>query len=127
MGRRQVNVYYHLEDSGRTHLQQLLEDYYATANAIQQVLKYTVTQEEEGLENKYAKLIEEIDNETDKKVLLNMINISEIIGICINNKNNTKKIRYDCDVFKSILKDFLENKNGYHSYLIFLEIGRAHV
>lgn len=70
----------------------------------------------EGLENKYAKLIEEIDNETDKKVLLNMINISEIIGICINNKNNTKKIRYDCDVFKSILKDFLENKNGYHSY-----------
>ena len=44
VGRRQVNVYYHLEDSGRTHLQQLLEDYYATANAIQQVLKYTVTQ-----------------------------------------------------------------------------------
>lgn len=44
IGRRQVNVYYHLEDSGRTHLQQLLEDYYATANAIQQVLKYTVTQ-----------------------------------------------------------------------------------
>ena len=43
-----MNVYYHLEDSGRTHLQQLLEDYYATANAIQQVLKYTVTQEEEG-------------------------------------------------------------------------------
>ena len=41
VGRRQVNVYYHLEDSGRTHLQQLLEDYYATANAIQQVLKYT--------------------------------------------------------------------------------------
>ncbi len=36
-----MNVYYHLEDSGRTHLQQLLEDYYATANAIQQVLKYT--------------------------------------------------------------------------------------
>ena len=27
VGRRQVNVYYHLEDSGRTHLQQLLEDY----------------------------------------------------------------------------------------------------
>lgn len=44
VGRRQVNVYYHLEDNGRTHLQQLLEDYYATANAIQQVLKYTVTQ-----------------------------------------------------------------------------------
>ena len=44
VGRRQVNVYYHLEDSGRTHLQQLLEDYYTTANAIQQVLKYTVTQ-----------------------------------------------------------------------------------
>ena len=42
---------YHLEDSGRTHLQQLLEDYYATANAIQQVLKYTVTQEEEGGDN----------------------------------------------------------------------------
>ena len=37
VGRRQVNVYYHLEDSGRTHLQQLLEDYYATANAIQQI------------------------------------------------------------------------------------------
>ena len=51
VGRRQVNVYYHLEDSGRTHLQQLLEDYYATANAIQQVLKYTVTQEEEGGDN----------------------------------------------------------------------------
>ena len=48
VGRRQVNVYYHLEDRGRTHLQQLLEDYYATANAIQQVLKYTVTQEKEG-------------------------------------------------------------------------------
>ena len=46
--KKQVNVYYYLEDSGHTHLQQLLEDYYATANAIQQVLKYTVTQEEEG-------------------------------------------------------------------------------
>ena len=39
-----IDAGYHLEDSGRTHLQQLLEDYYATANAIQQVLKYTVTQ-----------------------------------------------------------------------------------
>ncbi len=70
----------------------------------------------EELENKYSKFIEEIDNETDKKVLLNIIAISEIIGICINNKNNTKKIGYDCNVFKVILKDFLENKNGYHSY-----------
>ena len=70
----------------------------------------------ERLENKYIKLIEKIDNEIDKKVLLNIINISEIIGICINNKNSTKKISYNCDEFKKILKGFLENKNGYHSY-----------
>ncbi len=40
VGRRQVNVYYHLEDTGRAHLQQLLKDYYDTAKAIQQVLNY---------------------------------------------------------------------------------------
>lgn len=33
-------MYYHLEDTGRAHLQQLLKDYYDTAKAIQQVLNY---------------------------------------------------------------------------------------
>lgn len=70
----------------------------------------------EQLENKYIKLTEEIDNKEYKKFLLNLINLSEIIGICINNKNNAKKILYDCDQFENVLKEFLENKNGYHSY-----------
>ena len=43
VGRRQVNVYYHLEDSGRTHLQQLLEDYYATANGTDNISRISVS------------------------------------------------------------------------------------
>jgi len=70
----------------------------------------------EILENKYVQLLKEIDNENDQENILNIIRMSEIIGICINNKNNTKKIVYDCDDFKEVLVYFLENKNGYHSY-----------
>ena len=70
----------------------------------------------EILENKYVQLLKEIDNENDQENILNIIRMSEIIGICINNKNNTEKIVYDCDDFKEVLVYFLENKNGYHSY-----------
>jgi hypothetical protein len=70
----------------------------------------------EILENKYVQLLKEIDNENDQENILNIIRMSEIIGICINNKNNAKKIVYDCDDFKEVLVYFLENKNGYHSY-----------
>lgn len=70
----------------------------------------------EILENKYVQLLKEIDNENDQENILNIIRMSEIIGICINNKNNTKKILYDCEDFKKVLVYFLENKNGYRSY-----------
>ncbi|MCI9365884.1 MAG: AAA family ATPase, partial [Clostridia bacterium] len=70
----------------------------------------------EILENKYVQLLKEIDNENDQENILNIIRMSEIIGICINNKYNTEKIVYDCDDFKEVLVYFLENKNGYHSY-----------
>ena len=40
LGKRLIHVYYHLEDTGRDRLALLLEDYYATATAIQKVLNY---------------------------------------------------------------------------------------
>lgn len=40
VGKRLIHVYYHLEDTGRDRLALLLEDYYATATAIQKVLNY---------------------------------------------------------------------------------------
>lgn len=40
VGKRLTHVYYHMEDAGRKRLALLLEDYYATSNAIQKVLQY---------------------------------------------------------------------------------------
>jgi len=40
VGKRRVRVYYHLEAIGRKRLESLLEDYFATNKAIQNVLKY---------------------------------------------------------------------------------------
>lgn len=40
VGKRLIHVYYHLEDPGRERLSLLLEDYYATASAIQKILNY---------------------------------------------------------------------------------------
>ncbi len=44
-GIRQVHVYYHIEESGKERLKDLMEDYYATMDAIQQVLKYKPDEE----------------------------------------------------------------------------------
>ena len=67
------------------------------------------------LDERYSELIGKIENKTDKSFLLNLISVSEIIGICFNNKNSSKII-YDYEQFKKNVKEFLENKNGYHSY-----------
>ena len=37
-GRRLTRVYYHLEDSGREHLQQLMSDYLSVKNSIEKIL-----------------------------------------------------------------------------------------
>lgn len=44
-GKRQVHVYYHIEESGKERLKYLLEDYHATMDAVQQVLKYKMDSE----------------------------------------------------------------------------------
>lgn len=49
VGKRLVRIYYHLESAGRKHLEILLEDYYATNRAIQNILNYT------GEEDAYEK------------------------------------------------------------------------
>lgn len=41
VGKRLVRIYYHLEDAGRERLTILLNDYYQTNQAIQNILKYT--------------------------------------------------------------------------------------
>ena len=46
-GVRQVHVYYHIEERGKARLQDLLDDYYATMEAIQKVLKFTPDDETE--------------------------------------------------------------------------------
>lgn len=45
-GVRQVHVYYHIEESGKERLKYLLEDYYATMESIQKILKHTPDTEE---------------------------------------------------------------------------------
>jgi len=38
VGKRQTRVYYHLEDAGKSHLEQLITDYYEMIDAIQSIL-----------------------------------------------------------------------------------------
>lgn len=38
VGKRQTRVYYHLEDAGKSHLDQLIQDYYEMIDAIQSIL-----------------------------------------------------------------------------------------
>lgn len=38
VGKRQTRVYYHLEPSGKDHLEQLIKDYYQMTDAIQRIL-----------------------------------------------------------------------------------------
>lgn len=40
VGKRQKRVYYHIEDSGRERLKNLMDDYNATITAMQSVLSY---------------------------------------------------------------------------------------
>lgn len=40
VGKRQTRVYYHLEDAGKLHLEQLIKDYYEMTDAIQSILTY---------------------------------------------------------------------------------------
>ncbi len=46
IGKRLTRVYYHLEPSGKERLDILLEDYYSTNQAIQNILKFTDNGEE---------------------------------------------------------------------------------
>lgn len=41
-GARQVYVYYHIEERGNARLQDLLQDYYATMEAIQKILAFKI-------------------------------------------------------------------------------------
>ena len=40
VGKRRERVYYHIEDSGRERLKNLMDDYNATITAMQSVLSY---------------------------------------------------------------------------------------
>ena len=45
VGKRQTRVYYHLEEVGKSHLEQLMHDFYDMIDAIQSILAYHETQE----------------------------------------------------------------------------------
>ena len=45
VGKRQTRVYYHLEEAGKSHLEQLMHDFYDMIDAIQSILTYHETQE----------------------------------------------------------------------------------
>ena len=44
VGKRQTRVYYHLEEAGKSHLEQLMQDFYDMIDAIQSILTYHETQ-----------------------------------------------------------------------------------
>lgn len=46
IGKRRVRVYYHLEDSGRQRLADLLEDYRATSLGIEKILSANIPESE---------------------------------------------------------------------------------
>lgn len=45
VGKRQTRVYYHLEEPGKAHLEQLLHDYYDLVDAIQSILTHSKQQD----------------------------------------------------------------------------------
>lgn len=48
VGKRMERVYYHIEETGRKRLEILMDDYYATATAIQTVLAYHPTKKKKA-------------------------------------------------------------------------------
>ena len=77
----------------------------------------TNPQSEEELFLEYEKLLNQINDKSEKQTLFNIFSVSEIIGISIYNKHNEQKIVYSCDTFVVTIKDFLKNKNGYKSHI----------
>ncbi len=51
-GKRLIRVYYHIEESGKTRLSELVEDYLATTASIKQILNHDFSKE--NTENEYA-------------------------------------------------------------------------
>ncbi len=78
----------------------------------------TNPQSEEELFLEYEKLLNQINDKSEKQTLFNIFSVSEIIGISIYNKHNEQKIVYSCDTFVVTIKDFLKNKNGYKSHIL---------
>ncbi len=46
-GKRQIRVYYHIEETGRKRLERLMEDYRTTSHAITSMLSYKAVDSEE--------------------------------------------------------------------------------
>lgn len=40
IGKRQIRVYYHLEEAGKSHLERLMQDFYGMIDTIQSILTY---------------------------------------------------------------------------------------
>lgn len=68
------------------------------------------------LNKKYADLLKDINYEKNKMQLLSIFNLSEIIGICIYNSHNSKKITYNKSDLKEVINAFFENKYSNSSY-----------
>lgn len=47
VGKRRIRVYYHIEESGKSRLKDLLEDYKSTSEGIERILSSSIVGEEE--------------------------------------------------------------------------------
>ncbi len=53
VGKRRLRVYYHIEESGKSRLKDLLEDYQRTCDGIARILASSISKKEEtGVDNK---------------------------------------------------------------------------
>jgi len=52
VGKRRIRVYYHIEESGKTRLSDLLEDYQKTCNGIDKILSSSIVGKESNADDK---------------------------------------------------------------------------